>query len=130
MHELAIVEALADGIRSYLPADAALVRAIVEVGSLEHLDAEVLQSAWTAFTDAPPLLGGRLEILWTPVRVRCRSCGHEYAPDRTEYLVCPRCDQARPDILEGWGVTLRTIEADVGDEDLAATSLEGGYEER
>lgn len=130
MHELSIVQALTDGIRRHMPPGAVLVRAVVEVGMLEHLDPDAVQTAWTAFTDAPALAGAKLEIRWTSVRIRCRSCGYEHAPDRTEYLVCPECGQARPDVLEGWGVTLRTIEADVPDEEILAATSDEGYEER
>ena len=113
MHEVSIVQSLADGIRQHLPPDATLVRAIVEVGSLEHLDEGVMQSAWAATATEPPLVGAVLEIESVPVHVRCRACTREYSPEHQAYLACPKCGEARPDVLSGWGVTLRTLEADV-----------------
>ena len=127
MHEMSIVQALTDGIRQHLPTGATLVRAVVEVGSLEHLDESVMQSAWHATTTEPPLRGATLEVERIGVRIRCRSCAHEYAPEVQAYLACPRCGEARPDVLAGWGVTLRTLEADVppeGHEDPAEVSRE------
>ena len=113
MHEMSIVQSLADGIRQHLPPGASLVRAVVEVGSLEHLDEDVMRSAWDAVSMAPPLEGAALAGRHVPVSARCRHCDHGYAPEVQAYLACPRCGEARPDVLAGWGVTLRTLEADV-----------------
>lgn len=130
MHEMSLVQALADGIREHLPPDATLLKAVVEVGSLEHLDEAVMQSAWEAVAMAPPLERGSLEIRRVPVRVRCRACAHEYAPAVQAYLACPRCGEAKPDVLSGWGVTLRTLEAYVPPAPDEAEEMDWNYEER
>lgn len=113
MHEFSIIQALADGIHVHLPGNAHLRKAVVEVGSLEHLDEELMQAAWEAATHNPCLSDAVLDIRRVAVRVRCRGCLHEYVPAELAYLACPHCGEARPDVLEGWGVTLRTLEADV-----------------
>ncbi len=113
MHEISIVQSLANGILEHLPAGADLIRAVVEVGSLEHVDDEVMQTAWTAVTMAPPLENASLVIERIPVRVCCRSCSTEYSPEIQAYLACPSCGEARPEVLAGWGVVLRSLEADV-----------------
>lgn len=113
MHEMSIVQSLADGVRLHLPPDATLIRAVVEVGSLEHLDAEVMQTAWRAVSVDPALHGSRLDIELVPIRIRCRACAGEYEPVVQAYLACPACGESRPEVLEGWGITLKTLEADV-----------------
>lgn len=112
MHEMSIVSALCDRVLEHLPPDTRLVEATVEVGSLEHLDESVMQLAWEAYTDGPPLAGGTLTIERVAVRVRCGECGEVYEPEHQACLVCPACERARPEILEGWGITLQTLEAE------------------
>jgi len=127
---MSIVQALTDGIRQHLPPGASLVRAVVEVGSLEHLDESVMRSAWDAVTMAPPLERADLEIHRVEVRVRCRTCAREYVPEVQAYLACPSCGQARPDVLAGWGVTLRTLEADVPPDPDDDDIMDLNFEER
>lgn len=110
MHEAAITEALLEQVRTHAPG-AARVRAVrVEVGALEHLDAEVMGTIWRAMTEDSPLSGARLEITPEPVRVRCRACGREFEPEDRAILLCPECGRASPQILSGSGVILRSIE--------------------
>jgi hydrogenase nickel incorporation protein HypA/HybF len=111
MHEMSIVQSLRDSVAEHLPDDAVLDSVVVQVGSLEHLDEAVMQVAWEASGGPGPCGGAELEIEFVEVKVRCRSCHTEYAPENAAYLVCPNCGTARPEILEGWGVTLKTIEA-------------------
>lgn len=112
MHELSVVASLTETILEHLPEGARLVAATVEVGDLEHLDDEAVQVAWRACTGSPPLAGATLEIRRIAVRVRCQACGVEHHPAEPAYLVCPRCGEASPDVLEGWGVTLRALDAE------------------
>jgi len=113
MHEMSVVSALCDRVLEHLPPDTRLVEATVKVGSLEHLDEAVVQLAWEVYTDdRPPLAGGTLTIEWVAVRVRCGECGAAYEPEHQAFLVCPACERARPEILEGWGITLHTLEAE------------------
>jgi len=113
VHEMSIVQALTLEIGEHLPPEASLIRVVVEVGSLEHLDETVMQTAWDAVIMDKPLEGAKLDVERIAVRVRCRSCATEYAPEVQSYLACPDCGEARPEVLAGWGVTLRTLEADV-----------------
>ncbi len=120
MHEMSVVSALCDQVREHLPPATRLVEVTVEVGSLEHLDEEVMRLAWETFTADSSLEGGRLRVERVPVRVRCESCGHEHAPEHPACLLCPVCGDARPRVLEGWGVVLRSLEAEPVSEAAAA----------
>ena len=110
MHEMSIVQSLLEQVRSFMPGRAVLKDVHLEVGGLEHLDGEVMQTVFTALTDGSELAGAALRIVRIPVRIRCRSCGHEYEPEDTAGLLCPECGVVQPEILQGTGVLLKSLE--------------------
>lgn len=112
MHEMSIVESLRDAVRRHLPPGYRLVRAMVDVGSLEHLDPVLMQTAWAALATDPPLAGAELVLERVDVRARCGGCGTEYEPEDPAWLACPACGVARPEILRGGGVVLESLEAE------------------
>lgn len=109
---MSIVQSLTEIVRRHLPPGTRLVRAMVDVGSLEHLDPPLMQAAWAAMADEPPLRGGELVIRPVEVRAECGGCGEAYAPVDPAWMACPACGAARPRIVEGGGVLLRSLEAD------------------
>jgi len=112
MHEASITEALVEQVRGIVPAGAEIREVRIEVGELEHLDGDVLQAMWTAMTDETSFRGATLQIKRIPLRVRCRTCNREYAPEDTSILICPGCGVVRPEVLSGAGIMLRSIEID------------------
>ena len=117
MHEAAITEALLEQVRTFLPKDGELVRVRLEVGELEHLDPDVMRTAWRAATDGTGLGGAELSIARVALTVRCRDCGATHRPEDPAVLVCPRCSAVRPEVVEGSGVRLLAIDVDVPEED-------------
>jgi hydrogenase nickel incorporation protein HypA/HybF len=112
VHETAIIDALLEQVRSFVPPGAVLRQVCIDVGGLEHLDAEIMQTAWSALTAGTEAAGSTLRISRVAVRVRCDRCGHVYEPQDTAILLCPECETARPRILSGAGVLLRSIDVD------------------
>ena len=117
MHEMSVIHALDRIVRGHLPAGTRLLRAEVDVGSLEHLDDALMQAAWTALATEPPLAGAELVLRRVEVRARCGACGGVYVPADPVWMACPGCEAVRPQILDGGGVVLRSLEAetDAGD---------------
>ena len=124
MHETAVILALAEQVHQFLPERGQLRQVHIEVGHLEHLDEGTLLAAWQAITAAGTLEGASLVVDWVRMRVRCRGCGGEYEPANITYLVCPDCRAARPEILSGSGILLRSLEVDVPDEEDSEASGE------
>jgi len=117
LHEASITQALVDQVRSFVPEGASLLSVRIEVGALEHLDADVLRWTWDVFTEGTDLSGAKLEIESVPLRVCCRACGHEWLPEDPAVLVCPACEAVLPDLQWGTGVLLRSLEVEeTGDE--------------
>ena len=112
MHETAIIQNLLEQVGPFVPEGAVLREVRIDVGRLEHLDETVLQAAWSALTEGTNVAGVKLHIDRTPVRLRCRACGGEYGPLDLAGLVCPACGVARPEVLAGGGVLLRSLEVD------------------
>ncbi len=122
MHEMSVLEALLGEVRARVPPGARLAQVVLEVGSLEHLDPEILQTGWQALTLKTELAGSRLEICTVPVRARCKACGQKYEPDDTTVLICPACQHALPEIIQGTGIVLRSLEVVVDEAPNDATS--------
>lgn len=112
MHEAAITAALLEQVRGIVPDGSRLLWCRVEVGDLEHLDETVLATLWRAMIEGTPLRGASLEIERIPLQVRCGACGLAYEPQDKAVLLCPACGSVRPEILEGVGVVLRSLEVE------------------
>ena len=112
MHETSIVQSVLEQVRFFMPDGAKLTSVCIEVGRLEHLDADVMQTAWTVMTEALDVAGAILTIKPVPLRVRCRACEHEYEPEEPAYMACPSCGKVQPEVLAGAGVLLRSLEVD------------------
>ena len=112
MHETSIVQSLLEQVRSFLP-DGATLRAVhVEVGRLEHLDADVMQTAWSVLTEGADLGGAKLMVTSIPLCVRCRGCGRDYEPEEPAFMLCPFCEKVQPEVVTGTGVLLRSIDVE------------------
>ena len=112
MHEAAILSALREQVESFAPEGSVVHEVKIDVGGLEHLDAEVMTTLWEALSMDTRLAGSRLSVTPVPVRVRCRECAAEHEPEDPAVLVCPGCGAVRPEILEGTGVILRSLEVE------------------
>ncbi len=112
MHEAAITNALIEQVRTALPPDARLLRCVVQVGQLEHLDSEVMQTIWQASIAGTDLDGAGLDVEPVPLRVRCGSCGLDFTPSDRAIMLCPACGSVKPRILAGTGVILRSLEVE------------------
>lgn len=114
VHEASILGALIGQVKSFLPKGASLESVHVEVGDLEHLDEEVMRFLWGAMTVASGLEGARLEVTRVPVKIRCAGCETEYEPANVADLTCPACRATRPEVIQGSGVVLRSLEVEDG----------------
>ena len=112
MHEMSIVQFLLEQVRSFIPDGATLKAVRIEVGRLEHLDPDVMQTAWSVMTESSGLNGAELTIVPVALRVRCGACGNEFEPEEPAFMVCPSCERVQPVVLAGTGVLLRSLEVD------------------
>lgn len=112
MHEGAIAQALLEQVLNFMPEGSKLHHVHIEVGQMEHLDESVLATYWQALTADTPQEGSRLKYTLISLKVRCRECATEYEPDEPALMICPNCGAARPEVLQGSGVVLKSLEVE------------------
>lgn len=112
MHEAAITQALLERVEQAMPPAGRLARCAVVVGRLEHLDALVMQTIWQASTMGTRFDGARLDMIHMPLRVRCRACELVYEPEDQAIMLCPACGRVLPEVIEGAGVVLQSLEVE------------------
>jgi hydrogenase nickel incorporation protein HypA/HybF len=110
MHEMSIAVELLQQVEA-LAAEhrAGRVEALeIAAGSLRAVVPEALDLAWQELTAGTLAEGSALMVRPVPPRVRCRGCGHTFAPEPDAYL-CDRCGLADVEILEGNDIMLMSL---------------------
>ena len=117
MHEMSIAVELI-GQLEILAAEHGLarVRAItVRAGVLRGIVPEALDLAFAESAKGTHAEGATLTLEVTPARARCRICGERFAPTIDSFL-CPQCNQADVEIIEGNEVLLLSLDGESTDE--------------
>jgi len=108
VHELAITEGVVVAVTERLPlAKVTLVR--LEIGALSGVVADSVRFCWDLVAEGTNLEGASLEIVQTPAKCRCRSCGTVFAPEEP-ILLC-QCGSA--DVAVESGADLRILSVKV-----------------
>jgi hydrogenase nickel incorporation protein HypA/HybF len=116
MHEMSIVEALLDSVRTALRSHPHGRVAAVEVriGSLRLVVPETLQFCYRAATRDTELAGSDLHVTTVHATARCRQCRAGFAVEEN-WFECPKCGAMDGDLqtgneLELIGLELEQIE--------------------
>lgn len=118
MHELYIAQSIISSVKKSLPenvAAEAVTHVRVEAGQLDAVVNDTLTFLFDAIKAESGLPQAMLFVETIPVRCRCRACGHEFSLDLPVFL-CPACGSGETDLLQGRGIRLTGISADI-DED-------------
>jgi hydrogenase nickel incorporation protein HypA/HybF len=118
MHELYIAQSILSSVKKSLPekvAPATVAQVRVEVGQLDAVVSESLIFLFDAIKSECGLPQAELRVETVPVRCRCRACGHEFALDLPIFL-CPVCGSGDTELLQGRGIRITGITADVDEE--------------
>ena len=118
MHELSIMQSLHEQVTELARTHGArrVVRVALDLGALSNVVPELLREAFLAFREADPLFtAADLEIRRIPIRVRCRSCRAESAPDGYR-IRCVTCGGVGVDVIQGEELLLRDVELEVESE--------------
>lgn len=113
MHELAVTREIVEILRRRSEGRR-ILRVVVEVGRLSCVAPEAMRFCFDLCAEGTPAAGARLEIVRTPGRGNCRTCGADVP------LESPlgRCDCGSTDLEWRSGEELRVVEMDVEDEAL------------
>lgn len=118
MHELYIAQSILSSVKKSLPeavAAEAVTQVRVEVGQLDAVVNETLVFLFNAIKSESGMRAAELLVDTIPVRCRCRPCGEEFTLDLPIFL-CPSCGSGDTEILQGRGIRLTGITADVDEE--------------
>lgn len=118
MHEMSIAVELIDRLEE-LAAEHELVRIeafTVRAGVLRGIVPEALDMAFAEAAKGTVAEGAKLKLEITPAKARCRLCGEKFAPTVDSFL-CPVCNQADVEILEGNEILLLSLDGESANED-------------
>jgi hydrogenase nickel incorporation protein HypA/HybF len=88
----------------------------VRIGRFSGVQPEALRFAWQVLRAGTISAEAELEIEEIPIRLRCRSCGSEFAADPDD-LSCPLCESLDQEMLSGRELELQSIKGEKPDED-------------
>jgi hydrogenase nickel incorporation protein HypA/HybF len=90
----------------------------ISVGDLTETMDFALEFAFEALTPETMAEGATLVITKVPAKSRCNECGLEYEHDRFQML-CPTCGSMSVELLQGRELSITSIEADNGEDEVA-----------
>lgn len=118
MHEMSLAVSLIERVQ----AEAAkgglsrVSRVSLEVGSLQSVEPELLQEAFSVVAEGTLAEGAVLEMEVREAQALCHACGSKFEPAYFHYA-CPACGKADAEILGGRDLFLRSLS---GEESLEA----------
>ena len=107
MHELAITEGVVAAVSERLP-DARITSVRLEIGALSGVVADSVRFCFDLVAEGTNLEGARLEIVESPAKCRCGTCGSEFEPDGLIAL-CP-CGSADAVVLSGSDLRIISVQ--------------------
>ena len=113
MHELAIAQAIAEGVAARaIACGATRVTSVrVRIGAAAGIMPEALSGCFEMVAqEEPPLCGARLLIDVVPHRARCRSCQDVAFPVVDFVAQCPACQGWNTDVVSGTELEVREME--------------------
>ena len=114
MHELSIITSLFETLEAQAREHGAvrITRVQLRVGPLAGAVPELLRDAFDMYKNGTIAEGASLEIIESPVRVKCRACGAETEP-KDFILKCPECGSTDVSLCSGTELYLDKIELEM-----------------
>lgn len=113
MHELSIMGNILDIVLDHANRNNAkrVTKVNLRIGRLSDIIPEWAQSYFDMLCKDTIANGAVLDIERVPVKVRCRSCGHEHTYSDGEWgFTCLKCNENDIELLEGREFSIISIE--------------------
>ena len=107
MHEMAITQSIVESVEDRIP-DAQVVRVRLTIGKLSGVSVPALRFCFGPVTEGTALEGAELLIDEPAGRLRCRSCGEEFASD--DLLAVCTCGGLDLDVVAGQELLIQSVE--------------------
>lgn len=113
MHELSVTQQVLDiAVNKAVEAGATAVKRInLVVGEMSSVVDDSVQFYFDFLAKDSIAKGAQLCFQRIPTRVRCRGCGHEYAP-MGDTWACPQCRECDVEVIAGNEFYLDSIEVE------------------
>lgn len=108
MHEFGIAEAVLDAVQRRA-GGRPVSRAKVRAGALQRIDESAINQAFSLVAEGTTAEGAHIDLVVEPVRLTCRSCGHE-AMSMDPLASCLSCGGTDLDSEGGDGLVLESIQ--------------------
>jgi hydrogenase nickel incorporation protein HypA/HybF len=107
VHELAITQSIVEAVTQRLP-DAEVTCVRLAIGRLSGVSVPSVEFCFGPVTEGTALAGAELLVERPGGRMRCRSCGGEFASD--DLLAVCGCGSAELDVIAGRELLIRAVE--------------------
>jgi hydrogenase nickel incorporation protein HypA/HybF len=108
VHEIGLAEAILEAVEKRAEGRP-VTRAKVRAGALLRVVEPAMDQAFHLVTEGTIAEGAAIDLVVTPARISCRSCGH--ADDTLDPLaLCPACGGGDVDLAGGDQLVLESIE--------------------
>ncbi|MCX7831914.1 MAG: hydrogenase maturation nickel metallochaperone HypA [Actinobacteria bacterium] len=84
----------------------------VVIGKMTGYEESPIRFYWEALSSGTVAEGAELEVIYTPISVKCQSCGEVYEPEDQYSLFCPNCGFYGGEIKSGKELFVDSIEID------------------
>ncbi|MCW2861670.1 MAG: hydrogenase expression/synthesis, HypA [Actinoallomurus sp.] len=108
MHEIGLAEAILEAVEKRA-AGRPVSRAKIRAGALLRVVEPSMDQAFQMVTEGTIAEGAAIDMVVTPARLSCRSCGHE-AGTLDPLAVCPACGDGNVQMTGGDELVLESIE--------------------
>ncbi len=108
MHEIGLAEAILDAVEKRA-AGRPVSRAKIRAGALLRVVEPSMDPAFQLVTEGTLAEGAAIDMVVTPARLTCRSCGHD-GSTLDPLAVCPACGSGEVDVTGGDELVLESIE--------------------
>jgi hydrogenase nickel incorporation protein HypA/HybF len=115
MHEIGLAEAILEAVEKRA-AGRPVSRAKIRAGALLRVVEPSMDQAFQLVTEGTVAEGAAIDMVVTPARVSCRSCGHD-GSTLDPLAVCPTCGGGDLDLTGGDELVLESIEIARHDEE-------------
>lgn len=111
MHEYSIVQSLLDSCDDNAKANNAtkVLKVVVKIGVMSGVEPDLLTTAFNTFKEKTICEDAEFVLNMQDIVVKCQSCLEESTLTKLEY-VCPKCESAELEILDGEDMYLMSLE--------------------
>ena len=129
MHELSIAQEILRIVHQYVPdSQPNNIKSVkVSIGKMSNILIDSLTFCFEAITSGSPLVGTKLEIIETPLKINCLNCLKE-SEIEPPVFACPVCGQNQIKIISG--TEMRVEEIELFDEIESANANESQLKEK